>query len=276
MNEKKIIWIASYPKSGNTFVRILLENYLSGRDEPVDLNEMELVKGDVTGALVYASGAADESSSPQEGLRRRVLVHRQLVAEGRGKIFVKTHLPNLPMDGVPLVSPDLTRRAIYVYRDPRDVCVSFADHSGRSVEDMADQMINHEFAHDGRPLSAIEFIGSWQQHVLSWMLRPAFPVLPVSYERLVADPRTVLVEIVRFLNLRLDPQRCAFAVAAASFGRLQEQERRAAFRELPSTSKSGRFFRSGIAGAWSTTLSAGLAEQILAQAMPLSRLLGYR
>ncbi len=275
MKTKKINWIASYPKSGNTFVRILLENYLSGRDEPVDLNAMQLIKGDMSGSEVLASGAVEPGLSFNEGMRRRLSVHRQFVDEGRAKVFVKTHLPNLSLGGAPLIAPDLTRRAIYIFRDPRDVCVSFADHSGRSVEAMAELMANHEFAHDGRPSTPVDFIGSWQQHVMSWMMQPAFPVLPVAYERLMADTRTVLIEMIRFLDLKLDLGRCSFAVAASSFRSVQEQESRNGFRELSSSSISGKFFRSGVAGNWSTVLPAELAGRVAAQAMPLTRLLGY-
>lgn len=275
MKTKKINWIASYPKSGNTFVRILLENYLSGRDEPVDLNAMHLVKGDMSGNEVLASGAVEAGLSFEEGMRRRLSVHRQFVDEGRARVFVKTHLPNLALGGAPLIAPDLTRRAIYIFRDPRDVCVSFADHSGRTVEAMADLMTNHEFAHDGRPATPVDFIGSWQQHVASWMMQPAFPVLPVAYERLVAETRTVLIEMIRFLDLKLDAGRCSFAVAASSFRRLQEQESRSGFHELSPSSTSGRFFRRGVSGNWSSALSAELAGRVAAQAMPLARLLGY-
>ena len=97
--------------------------------------------------------------------RMRRLVHRDLTALDSTLVFVKTHNARLQVEGVPLITPEVTAGAIYVVRDPRDIAVSFSRHLGRSIDDTIAIMADPDAATGGTDTQIYERHGSWSQHV---------------------------------------------------------------------------------------------------------------
>jgi hypothetical protein len=249
----KIVWLASYPKSGNTWLRAFLTNFRHNASEPADINALDssLIAStrhwfdDIVG--IEASQLLDE-----EILALRPDFYRYAAAESAETLYLKIHDAYLPeVNGKPIVPADVTQGVIYVLRNPLDVVISFSHHNHQSIAQTV-QFINntqatlartHNKVHDQLP----QRLRSWSQHVQSWLDQSDIPVYCIRYEDMKRDPTAVFTNVVRFLGLPDDPERISQAVANASFETLQSQEKQHGFRERISASA---FFRQGRSGQW--------------------------
>lgn len=272
-----LFWLASYPKSGNTWMRILLTNYLRDADEPADINNLD--GGPIASARAIFDDnvgieASDLTQDEIELLRPRVyeMISDQ-VTEARAENanddppppFLKVHdAYTLTTAGVPLISKAATSGAIYLLRNPLDVVESFAHHSAQSSEYIVKNMASADFAFVDKPKrlhnQLRQRLLTWSQHVTSWVDEPGLPVHVVRYEDLSANTESVFAGVLRFAGFTPDPDRVAKAVDFSSFDRVQAQETEAGFGEKMPGAKS--FFRKGIVGSWSGTLTADLAAQV--------------
>ena len=136
MKPNKITWLASYPKSGNSWIRMFLLAYVHGTDWKT--NYKFLIYDDKMPELYTALSKkplSELSTSEILGLRGETL--KAIIQYNRPKVpFVKTHCANVIVSGSTMIPPELTDRAIVVVRDPRDICVSFAAWSGDTLDDM--------------------------------------------------------------------------------------------------------------------------------------------
>ncbi|MGE0492723.1 MAG: sulfotransferase domain-containing protein [Vulcanimicrobiota bacterium] len=273
-----IVWLASYPKSGNTWFRALLSNYLSDSDEPVDINKM--ATGPIASARVYFDeciGVAASDLTFPEVVRLRPQVYRQL-AQGRSfPLFVKAHDAYLySLEGDPVFPPEATRAALYLVRNPLDVCISYAHHNDCPIEQAITMMADpkHQLAPrgGGLPGQLPQRLGSWSGHVRSW-LRSKLPVQVIRYEDLKADTQAVFSNALAFCGLECDPGRVRKAVEFADFKKLKQQESEKGFQEKPINAKS--FFRQGRSGGWRDQLTPNQVEQIVSDHSEVMAELGY-
>jgi hypothetical protein len=259
----KLVWIASYPKSGSTWVRAFLHNYILQPAEPQDINAlMDLSTGE-SGALRYRRYDPRPASrySIADVMRMRPLVHRDLMAESPNLVFVKTHNASVLVEGVPLMTPEVTAGAVYIVRDPRDVAVSYSRHRGRSLDDTIAFMADPEAATGGTDDKVYERLSSWSVHVHFWTRNP-HPLLHVMrYEDMLADPDRAFGALVRVLGQEPPPDRLARAIRFSAFAELQRQEQARGFIEQPAESQ-GAFFGHGQAGGWRGVLSAAQVRRI--------------
>jgi aryl sulfotransferase len=261
-----IWWLASYPKSGNTWVRVALTTLLSGR--PADINAMPLVSmiGHNRALFDDALGieSADLTIEQQTNLRPRV--YEIWAAEAKRPLYCKTHDANHRTPaGEPLFPAAATLGAIYVVRDPRATAVSLAHHTAQTVDEAIAFMNNPAaaFSVPARRLPRLlhQRLERWHDHVESWLAAP-FPVHLVRYEDMHSDPHAAFAAVAAFLGLPSDRERIAAAVEAAAFPRLQAQERAAGFAEKPI--HAAAFFREGRVDGWRQVLTAEQATRIVA------------
>ena len=274
------VWMASYPKSGNTWFRMLLANLLVDSRKGIPLNAPPFriafgsarfddlagvaaddCTGDETDHLIPAFFRLDLARSnalPRPHLYRKV--HSAYVANGSGEAL----FPN-----------DATAGAVYIVRNPLDVAVSWAFHSGwRSARSVA-YLNDVRSTVGGRGLKTCrERLLDWSGNVRSWRSAP-FPVLFLRYEDMLADTVAELRRVVRFLRLEdLSEARLRRAVAHSSFARLREIEERKGFVEKP-LKNAGRFFREGRAGSWREHLSAAQARLLVRRHWATMEAFGY-
>ncbi len=194
-------WLASYPKSGNTWVRFLLYQYFHGKAE-ASLDVARFIPG----------------------------IHgRKQVRDAKlfdGALFAKTHFP---------YGPDITGRGraigcIYVVRHPRDVilsCLNYARLTGMlgDSQGITDEMYVRSFLQLG---GASEYFrhrfGTFENHYRSWLDQRTVPTILVRYEDLKADPSRELSRILEFLGHAPDPAKIEQSVALSTFERLQAME----------------------------------------------------
>jgi len=276
---QNIIWIASYPKSGNTWVRVFLHNLrreMEGRgDEPLDLNRLHESSAWEIHARDYEAiiGKPVMEATPAEIAGARPEVQRRL-ANGRDAPFlVKTHL-TVGMDcGHPTINLDATLAAVYIVRNPLDVAVSYANHAGHSLDLIVEHLCTPGMKTVMTAKDVNETIGSWSQNVASWLGVYQRPVLFLRYEDLLNEPSKIFATLVRFLGWSYTAAQLTAAITKSSFDQLKTLEMGDGFNERPATSPS--FFRQGRTGQWDHALSREQQRMIVSHHGPLMQRFGY-
>jgi aryl sulfotransferase len=274
-----IYWLASYPKSGNTWLRILLTNYLRNADEPADINALD--GGPIASARqVFDDHVGVEASdlTQDEIERYRPAVYELISAQAAVPIFLKVHdAYTCTPDGIPLISKAATAGVLYLIRNPLDVAVSFAHHSASTVESIVRKMADPDFAFVDKPQALHNQLRqrllTWSGHVTSWVNEPGLRVHVVRYEDMKADPIRIFTGVIRFCGLDDDPMRIAKAVDFSRFDRVQAQEAEHGFGEKMPGAAS--FFRKGQVGSWREGMTDELAATLCAAHAQVMARFGY-
>lgn len=255
MKSEGITWLASYPKSGNTWVRALLEAYRTGI---VDINHMSTCVGDLVPYFYHSVSPTGELTSENTRLLRSAALFHMKTLKPCDPLVVKTHYANVVVDEAAVIPPALTDRAIYIIRDPRDVAVSYAKHFDYTYDAAINAMADPQRVIVTEPFEHI--LGSYSMHVKSWTCEQAYPILLVRYEQLLADPYKTFGGVLAFLGFTVNEERLHAAVELCDFSRLRAQEVEKGFREK----KGGdAFFNTGRAGVWESCLTNEQAERIV-------------
>ena len=273
---KSLFWLASYPKSGNTWLRAFLANYLFNPPRPVPVNKLHKLGAGDANALAFhrAIGRPVDPADPVETARNRAPFFDALVSNGADVNFVKTHNQNSDAFGIPLVPVHQTRCAIYVIRDPRDLVISYASHHGLTIDQTIDDIDNAENATKGDSSSVHQFLGRWSDHVSSWTRTKKFPVLTIRYEDMLTRPGKTFTSVVRRIgNMPLDKTRLDRAIEFSSFEQLKRQENVTGFIE--NSRHQDRFFRTGRAGHFREVLSADQIARVESSHGKVMRRHGY-
>lgn len=276
----KLYWLASYPKSGNTWIRALLTNYTDDGDAPSNINQLERTANISLRAWYDALLMVDSSllTAAELDALRPTLYRLYAAQHGSDKPFCKIHdaFRTLP-DGAPIFPADVTGGVVYIIRDPRDVAISYAHHNSTSIDDaiamMADEAHGLFMRQDTALNQVAQWMGSWSTHVRSWMDESGLPLLLIRYEDLSADTAREFARVIAFVGLPLDMARLDKAVRFSSFETLRQQERERGFREK--TQASASFFRKGRAGDWRETLTPDQIARIESDHAAVMQRFGY-
>jgi aryl sulfotransferase len=273
-----IFWLASYPKSGNTWLRAFIATLVSG--EPADINKLGFLGGIASNRSAFdeALGIASADLTLEQQTNLRPRAYEIWAAEADRVLYCKAHdCYHLTPAGEPLFPNQATRGAVYVARDPRAVAVSLAHHTGRTIDDeiarMADAAASFSSSPNRLDEQLQQRLQTWSGHVRSWLGAP-FPVHLVRYEDIHADPASAFGAIGRFLELPHDAEQVASAVAATTFTRLQAQERASGFLEKPH--HTAAFFREGRIEGWRDVLTPDQVARIELAHGPMMLRLGYK
>jgi len=256
-----IIWLASYPKSGNTWLRAFLHNLMRAPDRPHDINRLtDLTAGEsATGWYVALDPGLANSHTDERVRELRPLAHRAMSRSSPDTVLVKTHNAFVLEDDQPLITLEVTAGAIYIVRNPLDVVISFSHHNGHSVDKTIGFLNMHGAQTIANSANVYEYYGTWSEHVESWTATPNPTFHVMRYEDMLASPYKSFSAVVKFLGIDAPRQRIEKAIRLSSFQVLKEQERRHGFQERPSGMTT--FFREGKAGQWRKILTK---EQIAA------------
>ncbi len=258
-----ILWLASYPKSGNTWMRAFLANLILESSAPLALDRIgELCPSEPTEDWFqpFTSKRVAELAPPEvAALRTRA--QERAVSLNKNVLPMKTHSYLGEDTGHPIISMQATYGAVYIIRDPRDVVLSAADHFGKSVDEMITMMANPLATARAMPGEIVhELISSWSNHVESWTKWNHPGIFAVRYEDLLAAPVDQFGRVARHFGITGDPARIERAVDFAAFKQLQKLEADQGFSER--STHSERFFRSGQSGGWQDRLTAEQVRRI--------------
>ena len=282
-------FVASYPKSGNTWIRLVAaayslqnvtaEDFMRFNEDDESRISNVIRFGDGTkyyfqAVSPYPIKALDFSA--QARLRPAAMLkleHELSETTTQRPILVKSHHLNGDVDGVNLWNPAWTDRVVNPVRDPREVCCSFAAHMGNSLEKTAEQMNEEKFTIGGGE-NLFHLLGTWSQHVRGWLSADETPVHTVRYEDMKANPVGEFYDILDFLNAPdLTVERVEKAVEKTRFDRLKQKENEHEFPE--STEHQDNFFRSGKTDGWKGELPVRLVRKIEKDHGDMMNALGY-
>ena len=288
------VWLTSYPKSGNTWFRILLANLDPARATPAAINAL-----DSTESLASSRGRFENHLLIDSGLLTfdevddlRPSLYRYLAAdtfedpfdpETRYPVrFVKTHDGyTRTRHGEPMMGGAAAAAgALLFVRDPRDVAPSLANHQNSTIDQAIAMMADPACCFCGYTrLLANQLrqrLLGWGGYAASWLDQRDVPVHLVRYEDLHAAPLATLRAALAFAGWPVDDATIARAVGFAAMEEVQRQETETGFSEAPQQ-KNGdaRFFRRGVAGGWRDELTREQVTRIEHDHAAMMERLGY-
>ena|ERR1700744_1392264 len=266
---KKIIWLASYPKSGNTWFRAFLTALLGDGD--VNINQMK-TDGIFSSKPLLENCTDIEPSylydNEAKTLQGEVFIYLEQFLQ-KENLFIKIHdAYTCRNDGQPLVPSVCTRCAVYFIRNPLDIVGSFASHLDSTIDNaiswmnnpqgaLAAQIDNYNVSNQFKQL-----ILSWSAHVKSWTGDLPFPVFVLKYEDMIANPHAAFSKALIFMEIEATSEQIAAAIEASNFEQLQKKEKEVGFFEKHIGNQL--FFRKGQAGNWKTELNETQIANIIA------------
>ncbi|MCW3836912.1 sulfotransferase domain-containing protein [Sphingomonas canadensis] len=274
-----IVWLASYPKSGSTWIRAFLTAYGGPPGSGPDLDRLiggELVNSRALFDEVTGLNSADLSEAEID--RARPGYHLRVAAEIDPPCWVKVHNAfGINDRGQPIFPGGAGRGVVHIVRNPLDVAVSFAHHQCWEVDRIIDHMADPHAAMD-RPRTGVtamlpQRLDTWSGHAASWRAQTEMPVLQVRYEDMIADPHGQFDRILRFAGVAVDAAQLEHAIRHTGFSALQAREARSGFAEKALA--GAPFFRRGIADGWRDSLLRAQALRIVASHRAMMARLGY-
>jgi len=277
-----IIWLASYPKSGNTWFRVFYTNLIHAKVRPANLNELEARHQAASRSLFDDYTGVESADLTQDEIERlRPRVYEAIsCAEGKdGKpIMMKIHDAfTRTDDDRPLVAPHATRGAIYFLRNPLDVAVSFAHQNGCDIDTMITIMADDAYSlcrrSDMLANQLRQRLSSWSSHVTGWVDGLGHQLHLMRYEDMVRNPLETFTGAARFAHLPDEPGRIRKALHFSEFRELQRQEQADGFVEKSPSAES--FFRKGQIGSWREVLNDRQARRIIHDHYAVMKRFGY-
>jgi hypothetical protein len=259
----KIVWLASYPKSGNTWLRAFLHNLLRDPQDGYDINRITDFCANDSAVGWYAPfiGRAPGDWTEEEVGKARRKAHEAITKVHPDSAFVKTHNA-LTFDRFgPLITMELTAGAIYILRNPLDVAISYSHHLGETIDWTIRLMNSPGAGTPNTPTNVFQQLRSWSEHVRSWTARPHPGLHVIRYEEMLSAPEQTFGGVANFLGLRPPRERLLRAIERSGFQELQRREEAHGFQERGRHLK--RFFREGRAGQWREVLTRTQVRRIV-------------
>ena len=197
-----IIWIASYPKSGNTYLRSFLSSYYFSKNGKFDFTLLENIKN--FPGVHYSKNRSDSNLEAS----RNWIINQNYFFEKEKLNFLKTHNSMKLFEGNKFTTKDQTIGAVYIYRDPRNIITSLKNHYSMNYQNafnfMTDDksfIIQDSYDNDK---SNFTYLGSWESHYKSWFSIKDFRIMLIKYEDLQDRKFEIFLDLVKFVNSLAD------------------------------------------------------------------------
>lgn len=273
---KKIYWLASYPKSGNTWIRMFINAFMT--KFPLNINSAyQYVTGDLRPAILQLTCAEkiENLSHSEQYLYRPAMLLNALKLAPTHTICLKTHSAKVAVDGIHAIPLPISEKAIYLVRDPRDVVISLSHHLGYTIDETIEFMNTPNQGGELQEVKLVHILLTWSGHVESWTIKnDNLPYVAIKYEDLLINT-TIFHEILKLLNLQLIndyEERFDLAVKETHFKNLQKLENKHGFIEKGVRDK---FFRVGKAEQWKKVLTRKQVDTIISHHREVMTYFGY-
>ena len=268
------IWLASYPKSGNTLVRSLLASYFYSNDGIYNPSLIKNIKQFPNIKLFEDLGI--DIKNEREIIANYIRV-QQSFNKKESTQFLKTHSCLFNIENNAFTDLNNSSAVIYIVRDPRNVVTSFANHSSISIEESANHLIDKWFF--GGNLNSFSIVdrtrvytGTWDTNYKSWKsFKSQGKYLLIKYEDLINKKEEVLLKILKFIykinkkNFKVDKVKFKNIINTTSFVRMKALEKEDKFFENQINKKTGKkvpFFNLGKKNDWKKMLDPKIKEKI--------------
>ncbi len=266
---KVIIWIASYPKSGNTYLRSFLASYYFSDDGKFSFDQLLNIH-----QFPNIKFSKLKSTNKEEASKNWIF-HQNSFFKNSNLNFVKTHNCLYPFKSNEFTTTNETLGAIYIVRDPRNVITSLTHHydltyeaafSHMTDEDSSLLETSHELDH-----SNFTYLNSWSNHYKSWKNNLKFKTLFIKYEDIEKDKEHVFKKIISFINnlnernIDLNQKKFLNSIKSTNFSNLKNKELNEGFDEKVSSKKTGKiinFFNLGFNNRWQKLLPSDIKKKL--------------
>jgi hypothetical protein len=263
------IWLASYPKSGNTLVRSLLSSYFFSKDGIFNFELIKNIKQFPMKELFLKNGV--DINNEKEVIRSYLKVQKSINIKNSTQ-FLKTHSYLFNIENNLFTKLEYSLGVIYIVRDPRNVVLSSSNHNNQSHEKSTeDLIIGRELRHEGKENVKV-YTGTWGGNFNSWKsFKSVNKYLLVHYEELIKEKDKIFYEILKFIhNLKniefvLDKKKFKNVLDSTDFGKVQKLENQMGFHESmtdKNTGKKIKFFNLGSKTNWQSALEPNLQNKI--------------
>ena len=252
-----IIWLASYPKSGNTLLRSILSSYFYTKDGEFSFKNLDNISQFPLTSQFMSLGI--NINNDEEVFKNFINVQNFLNQE-KGKVkFYKTHSALSKMHGSNFTDLKNTLGVIYIVRDPRNLVTSLAHHSNLSIEEAANTMIDNSKYLVKSVKNCRVFLGSWNSNYNTWKnLQIKKKYLLIKYEDLINRKKTTMFKIFKFLErlgmkYQFDIVKLNKAIKSTDFKKVKNLEQKETFYEGVLDTKTGKrktFFNLGPSNDW--------------------------
>ena len=257
-----IIWLASYPKSGNTLLRSMLSAYLFSNDGIFNFELLLNIKQFPNDYILQKLGIKNKDIN---GIIKNSIRAQETFNNKSSVGFVKTHnmLFNFEKK-YPFTNLDNSLGVIYVVRDPRNLVLSYARHLDASVDEIV------RFITSGKSIKN-DLMGNWAENYLSWKaFKQHNRYLLIKYEDLILNPKKNLMKIIEFIfalskrKSPIDMDKIDNVVKSTTLDNLKKLEAANDFNERATDKKGNKinFFDKGGQRNWSKSLKKDLVNQI--------------
>ena len=263
-----IIWIASYPKSGNTYLRSFISSYYFSKKGKFDFNLLLNI-------LQFPSLKFTKKNifSEDEASQNWIFNQNQFFLNNKVH-FIKTHNSLDEFKGNKFTSNQQTLGAIYIVRDPRNILSSLTHHYSLNYDQAYQKIMDENASLLEKSLnndhSNFTFLGSWSNHYKSWKNTKEFKTLFIKYEDLEDNKYETFKKIVNFINrikskeLKIDEKKLLNSIRSTNFTNLKNKEQNEGFEEsvISSNGKKKPFFNLGFNNRWEKILPKNILTQL--------------
>ena len=263
-----IIWLASYPKSGNTWLRSIIASLLYTNDGIFDFNLIKKIKQFPT--RNYFLGFTKNFNDINEIAKFWLLAQDKINLTKEIKFF-KTHNLNCAVNKNSFTNKSHTLGTIYVVRDPRNLVNSIKNHYNKGNDEEAKNFLISKKILSRVPkdneADIATLLGSWSDHYNFWTKRNS-NLLLIKYEDLILDTKKELERIIiylkKFMTVEINPEKIKNILSTTSFDHLKNLENKGLFNENVYDSKKNkiRFFNKGPSNDWTKVLDKKIQDDI--------------
>ena len=265
-----IIWLASYPKSGNTLVRSLLSSYFFSEDG--EFNFEMLKKIDQFPHIKLFNQLGIDLSNKEEVEKNYIEAQKIINKEKGGVQFWKTHNCFCKFDNkYPFTDLKNTAGVIYIVRDPRNVVLSYAHHYQKSLEDSFNDLKSTSVIKQSKNDQLPVLVGSWNFNYNSWkQLKSLNKYILIKYEDLISDTEKTFINIINFISklinskIEINEKKLKKVIEATSFEKIQKLEKKSGFSEakIKKNGEKINFFNLGPENKWEKNLDPKIKNEI--------------